>query len=48
MAIRLISSEKQDPYNHKQKASFIEIAWLIVSYAFVVTIAVIVLTEIFK
>jgi hypothetical protein len=49
LAIKLISTDKQlEPYDQSKKTSLLEIAWLIVSYAFVVTLAVIVLKEIFK
>ncbi len=49
MAIKLISTDKQlEPYDQTKKTSLLEYAWLIVSYGFVVTLAVMVLTEIFK
>lgn len=49
LAIKLISTDKQlEPYDQSKKTSLLEYAWLIVSYGFVVTLAVMVLTELFK
>lgn len=51
MAIRIVGvpeGDKLQDYDQKNKMSLKEILWLIAVYAFVITVAISVLTEMFK